>query len=489
MSPFVLLVIGMLIVVVSILAFRWHPFVALITAALVVAFLTPESLLMEAELGKETKEWLRANGEGSEGAMPPEIFAEWSAARASAQTWFVSRVTGAFGKACGGIALVIAMAAIIGKCLLDSGGARRIVDTLLRRFGLQGTPFAFAVSSFTLGIPVFFDTVFYLLMPLGKALRRRTGKDYLLYILTIVAGATMAHSLVPPTPGPLTVAGFFGEEVSIGSMMLGGFVVGLFTVSTGIAFAYWANRRWEIPLREEEGTTDQDAIEAEDPALPPLFFSLLPILLPVVLIGGRTIAEALGFESGIVLFLGDKNIALMISAALAVLLLIRSRYRKEQGSTRAAIQDALASGGVIILVTAAGSGFGAVLKQTGIAGEIGNLFSGSATLMLIPVSYLITALVRTAQGSATVAMITAGGIIGPLALEAELGYSALYLALAIGCGSKPISWANDSGFWVIGRMSGMTPLETFKTVSIMMIVMSLVGLGVVVLGATIFPMV
>jgi GntP family gluconate:H+ symporter len=85
-------------------------------------------------------------------------------------------------------------------------------------------------------------------------------------------------------------------------------------------------------------------------------------------------------------------------------------------------------------------------------------------------------------------MITAGGLIGPLALGADLGYSALYLALAIGCGSKPISWANDSGFWVIGRMSGMTPLETFKTVSVMMILMSLVGLGVVLLGAMLFPM-
>src|SRR5690606_30147836 len=100
----------------------------------------------------------------------------------------------------------------------------------------------------------------------------------------------------------------------------------------------------------------------------------------------------------------------------------------------------------------------------------------SETLLLIPVAYLVTALVRTAQGSATVAMITAGGMVAPLAMETDLSYSALYLALAIGCGSKPISWANDSGFWVIGRMSGMTPMETFKSVSVMMILMSLVGL-------------
>jgi len=344
---------------------------------------------------------------------------------------------------------------------------------------------AFAASSFTLGIPVFFDTVFYLLMPLGKALRRKTGRDYLLYILTIVAGATMAHSLVPPTPGPLTVAAFFGDEVSLGSMMIGGLVVGLFTVSTGILFAYWANRRWEIPLRDDDAATSPDP--SESAPLPSLGFSLLPILLPVALIGGETVFSAAGIESGIVRFLGDKNIALMLAAGAALLLLARSRAAAG-APLRESVQDALASAGTIILVTAAGAAFGSALKDTDIAHDIGNWFGGGGALALIPLAFAVTALVRTAQGSATVAMITAGGMIAPLALQSDLPYSALYLALAIGCGSKPISWANDSGFWVIGRMSGMTPLETFKTVSVMMIVMSLVGLGVILAGATLLPL-
>lgn len=488
MNPLALLLVGMLIVVISILAFRWHPFVALITAALVVAVLTPQELLYEAHLDREAREWYLSSGRAEVGAVPEEFAEDHRAATEKAESWFVSRVTGAFGRACGGIALIIAMAAIIGKCLLDSGGARRIVDFLMGLFGLRGTPFAFAVSSFTLGIPVFFDTVFYLLMPLGKALRRKTGKDYLLYILTIVAGATMAHSLVPPTPGPLTVAGFFGDQVSIGSMMLGGLVVGMFTVSTGIAFAYWVNRRMEIPLRDAKDGVDESAFESEEAPMPPLLLALLPIVLPVVLIGGQTASAALGWENPVIQFLGDKNIALLLAAAVAVYLLVDVRRRGRTLDIREGVQDALASGGVIILVTAAGSGFGAVLKDTGIAIEIGNLFAGKGTLMLIPVAYLVTALVRTAQGSATVAMITAGGMIAPLALESDLSYSALYLALAIGCGSKPISWANDSGFWVIGRMSGMTPLETFRTVSVMMILMSLVGLGIVLLGAILVPL-
>ncbi|MEM6916066.1 MAG: GntP family permease [Verrucomicrobiota bacterium] len=485
MSPFLLLLAGMLIVVIGIIGLRWHPFIALVVAALAVGGLTPSTFLYEAALSPEAREFFIEQG-GSPEEASAKVLGEHVAAEGQAESWFVSRVTKAFGQACGGIALVIAMAAIIGKCLLDSGGARRIVLSLMSALGVQKTPLAFAASSFTLGIPVFFDTVFYLLMPLGKALRRQTGKDYLLYILTIVAGATMAHSLVPPTPGPLTVAGFFGDEVSIGSMMLGGLFVGLFTVSAGIAFAYWANRRWEIPLRDSEGFPELAGEETE--SLPSLGFSLFPILLPVALIGGQTVASSLGFESGLLKFFGDKNIALLLSAGVALGLLASSRWRREKQPLREAVQEALASGGVIILVTAAGSAFGATLKATGIATSIGNLFEGEGTLVLIPVAYAVTALVRTAQGSATVAMITAGGIIAPLASDTSLGYSALYLALAIGCGSKPISWANDSGFWVIGRMSGMTPFETFKSVSVIMIVMSLVGLAVVMLGALLFPL-
>jgi GntP family gluconate:H+ symporter len=325
-------------------------------------------------------------------------------------------------------------------------------------------------------------------MPLGKALRRETGKDYLLYILTIVAGATMAHSLVPPTPGPLTVAGYFGDQVSIGSMMLGGIVVGLVTVSAGIAFAYWANRRWEIPFRESEwASREESSFHLETAPPPSLWLSLFPIILPVVLIGGQTVLEAMERDLPAMRILGDKNIALILSAGAAVFLLIRSK-RQAGGGVKEAVQGALSSGGIIILITAAGSAFGSVLKDTNIAELISNSIEGRQTILLIPIAFLVTALIRSAQGSATVAMITAGGMVGPIALGTELSYSALYLALAIGCGSKPISWANDSGFWVIGRMTGMTPLETFKTVSMMMLVMSLAGLVVLVLGAWILPL-
>ena len=482
-----LLFVGVLIVVIGIIGLKWHPFIALTVASLTVAALTPTELLYRSVLSGEERSALIAADGSRLNPVPREFAAAHASAEKKSGTWFVTRFTAALGEGCGRIALIIAMAAVIGRCLLDSGGAKRIVDSLMRLFGVKGTPFAFAASAFTLGIPVFFDTVFYLLMPLGKAMRKETGKHYLLYILTIVAGATMAHSLVPPTPGPLTVAGFFGDQVSIGSMMLGGIIVGSFTVSVGIAYAYWADRRWEIPLREDPDFGAAKREEREQTSPPSLWLSLLPIILPIVLIGGESILTVAGKSHPAIKFFGDQNIALLISAATAVLLLVRHTPAGE--STREAVQEALASGGTIILITAAGSAFGAVLKDTAIAELISSSVEGSQTLMLIPIAYLVTALIRTAQGSATVAMITAGGMVAPLAVGTELSYSALYLALAIGCGSKPISWANDSGFWVIGRMTGMTPLETFKTVSVMMIIMSLAGLAVILLGAVFLPLV
>src|SRR5690606_3658118 len=203
-----------------------------------------------------------------------------------------NRIAEGFGSTCASIGILIAMAALIGKCLLDRGAADRVVRAALRSLGERGAPAAFMTSGFVLGIPVFFDTVFYLRIPLGKAMRMRTGRNYLLYVLTIVCGATMAHSLVPPTPGPLFVAEQLG--VNLGLMILAGTLVGLITAGVGYLFAVIANRIWELPLREspELSLADlQAAAQIDERNLPPLWLSLLPILLPVVLISGQTILE------------------------------------------------------------------------------------------------------------------------------------------------------------------------------------------------------
>ena len=410
-------------------------------------------------------------------------------ARKSAGETLGKRLAGGFGSTCASIGILIAMASIIGKTLLDSGAADRIVRTMLRWFGEAGAPLAFMVSGFLLGVPVFFDTVFYLMIPLGKAMRLRTGRNYLLYVLTIVCGATMAHSLVPPTPGPLFVAEELG--VNLGVMILGGSLVGLVTATAGYLYARWASAKWELELRETEDFSLADvekSLEVDESRLPPFCLAILPVILPVILIAGLTTLKELPLWSGLdpnvktlLTTLGEKNVAIAIAAVIGLLMLIRQK-KQDLESLAMSVQKSLASAGVIILITAAGGAFGGVLRQTGIATLIEELPTGSPALMCT-LAFLITTAIRTAQGSATVAMITAVGILGGI----ELGAHPVYLALAIGCGSKPIAWMNDSGFWVITRMSGMTEKEGLKYVTPMTATMGVVGLLVVVFGVTVWP--
>ena len=510
MSPLALLFLGLILVLGGILGFRLHAFLALIVAAMVVSAWTPREAIYASNLGRSERGVLFPEvaltspglvpGEARLEGAPAAMVANHLTALKRSTMPFPKRVAEDFGKACGNFAILIALAGIIGKCLLDSGAAQRVVLSLQRTLGEGRAPLAFTTSGFILGIPVFFDTVFFLLMPLGKALHLRTGKNYLLYILAIVAGATMAHSLVPPTPGPLMAASDL--KVDLGLMMAGGMVVGLVAVSGGYGYALWANRRWVIPLRPSADLTEKDleaAAHVEATNLPSLWISLLPILLPVLLIGAGTLASVTQsgpawavtlfspFRSGPLAWVTDNQSALLLSTGIA-LGLVWSRSGRSFEKVADATGTGLVGAGQIILITAAGSAFGAALKSTGLPSVLAGIEAGSA-FFWIPVAYLVTALIRTAQGSATVAMTTAVSIVAPIVAGVALPYHPLYLALAIGCGSKPISWANDSGFWLIGRMSGMTEKETFRTVSVMMIVMSFCGLGAVLLGAWLLPMV
>ncbi len=475
MDPLIILAIAMLVVVGGILVLRLHAFLALIAGALVVGYLTPESALV-------------TYGESKDLSGP--------ALDAFVNTATISRLVDKFGETCGKIGILIAMAAIIGKSLLESGAAERIVRSIVNRFGERQAPAAFTASGFFLGIPVFFDTVFYLLFPIAKAMSLRRPNNYLLYILTISAGATMAHSLVPPTPGPLLVASETG--VSVGTMMVAGIAVGLVSCLAGLLFAIVVNRFLPVPLRESTDTPLEALramVDRDSSTLPPLWLSVLPIVLPVVMIAGNAVLQNVwgDTETGAVTalvavfaHLGNKNIALILAAAIALGTVVW-RQRKERYSIVDSVQAALASGGVIILITAAGGAFGGLLQQTGIGARIEQL-AESHQLSVLPLAFAVTTLVRIAQGSATVAMITAVGIFSGLATPEQLGFHPVYLALAIGCGSKPYPWMNDSGFWVVCKMSQMTEGEVLRSYSVMLALMGVTGLGVVMLAARYYPM-
>lgn len=535
MSPILILLIGMAVVVGSILLLRLHAFLALIAGALVVAALTPSdnrlrfaarssaltftsgpqdrtlivssksplpagtplTLLRHGKLQVRLIVQQQLSADQYLISLPPDVTPapgdlilehhSLAAAQKTASQSLGDTVAEGFGKTCLDIGILIAMAAIVGETLLLSGAAQRIVDSARRLLGDRRTPLAFLISGFILGIPVFFDTVFYLLIPLAKVLRVKSGRDYTLYVLSIVAGATMTHSLVPPTPGPLFVAGAL--NVDLATMILGGLVVGAIASTAGYAYALWANRRWDIPLRPDDPAFTAAPDTSTTTPLPPLWLSLAPILLPVILISAHAFAKPLNITSPTVnkflATVGDKNISLAIAAAIGLLTLAFRGAGQKQ--TAKAVGEALASAGVIILVTSAGGAFGYTLRQTDIADALQQHLP-VAQHTLIPLAFLAAAVIRTAQGSATVAMITSAGIVSPFALSGNLPFHPLYLALAIGCGSKPVMWMNDSGFWIIGKMSGLTESQTLKTATVMMTIMGVVGLAATMLGAWWFPL-
>lgn len=474
MTPLLLLATGIAVVIIGIVLLRLHAALALLLAAITVGVLTPADSIVSYATDKEQTE---------------------EAAQELADTPIGKRIANGFGATCGKIGILVAMAAIIGKCLLDSGGADRIVRASLRLVGEKRAPLAFLGSGFTLGMPVFFDTVFYLMLPLAKVFTARSGKNYLLLVLAIVAGGSMAHSLVPPTPGPLVVAEAF--NVDVGQMMLGGLAVGLFAAAVGFLFATWVNRKTPVPLRDTPDSTLADLksqVDKPDSELPPLWLSILPILLPILLIGGATTADLLIKDpcpcKDVLIILGEKNLALVLAAMTALALLV-SQFGFDKERLSKTFQDALSGGGVVILITASGGAFGAILQQTGIGpwmkGQVDA--AGMSTLGILLLAFGVTALIRFAQGSATVAMMTTAAILSGLADPAVLRCSPLYLALAIGCGSKPLAWMNDSGFWVVCKLSGLTEGETLRTFSVLLTVMGLAGILATCVLAKLFPLV
>lgn len=470
MTALYLLVTGLIIVIGSILVLRLHPILALLLGALAVGFMTPERLL---------RQYAVSNHYGVEET------------RGLLDQTAGERVAIAFGETAEKIGLLIVLASILGKCLLESGAAERIVRTMVSVLGERKTPIAYLVSSFTLGIPIFFDTIFYLMIPLARAMGVRRQKAYALCVMAIIAGGSMAHSLVPPTPGPLFAAGAFG--VSIGFMIVMGTIVGLICAVTGLLYGLWLNRRQNIPLRTTADTSLEDLeawMNKDTSQLPSFLMANLPIALPVLLIAAQAIIGNLniGMPRELVTFFahaGNPVIALFIGTCIA-LYVLSQQYGYRLKELQKPVEKAISSAGTIILITCMGGAFGAMLQQTSIGTWLTGISSGY-TLATLPLAFVVTAVIRTAQGSATVAMITAVGILTVFNTPGALGFHPVYLAIVVGCGSKLFPWMNDSGFWIICKMSGFTEGETIRNFSILLSIMGVTGLAVCMILAKLFP--
>lgn len=478
LDPILIVLAGIAVVLFAIIVLRLHAFVALLLAALVCGLLTPDSHIYDFAVSK-------GMSDAEAQAMSTQLIGK--------------RLAAAFGNTAGRIGILIALASIIGISLMRSGGAERIIRGLLRLVGKKNASLAFLSGSFTLAIPVFFDTVFYLMIPLVKSISIRDPKKFGLYLMTIIAGGVMAHSLVPPTPGPLFVAEEMG--IDLGIMIIGGIVIGAITVICGYFYALWANRRWDLPMRDTPDISAEELRQLADKKqeeLPGLFISLLPILLPILLITGNTILNmTLGADreslspaqEGLLDFfsvLGESNMALFLAAMIAMYILW-DRIR-DIALFKKYVSESIMSAGLIILITSAGGAFGQMLQQTNIGTRVEAL-ADAYQMAILPLAFLITAVVRTAQGSATVAMVTAIGVMSAFSEAAGLSFHPVYLALVIGCGSKVFAWMNDSAFWIITKMAGMEEKETIRFFSFLLLVMAVSGLISIMILAWVFPFV
>ncbi len=480
--PFVVLAVSVAFIIIGISKLRMHAFVALILAAMLAGLMT------------DKKSWDIVQKDGSTKAM-------------SSMLGVVEMVSKGLGDTARDIAISIALAAIIGMCLMESGGADKVVRRFLAFFGEKRAGWALLWSTFILSAPIFFDTMFMLMAPLAMALRMRTGKDYTLYLMAICCGGTVTHSMTVPHPGPVAVVDDL--HLNVGESIIGGLFIGAITCTFGFFVSQWLNRKTEVPLRASSGVSLEDlqGVSAKpESELPSFFWSMTPVILPIVLISLTTVFELAhkgaasgaswgigigehGFNAvrGWVDFIGHKNIALIIGAAISLWVLA-----KQRGFGLKKIEELvgppLETAGMIILITSAGGAFGLALRSAGVGDAVKALAQGYS-LNLILLGWIVAAVVRVAQGSATVAMLTTSSIMAPMLGGSALGCHPVYLFTAIGFGAMFCSWMNDSGFWVVNRLSGMTEKETLRTWSLQLTADSIIGLLVTLTLSKVLPLV
>jgi len=367
----------------------------------------------------------------------------------------VNYVNSGFGVTLGKIGIVIILGVIIGAFLEHSGGAYKLAEVVLKVIGKKRVHEAMAMVGFIVSIPVFADSGFIILDPLNKSLTKRAGLSIAGTATALLLGLMVTHVLVPPTPGPIAAAGIIGADV--GMVMLVGLIIGLLCLVVVIIYCKKMGSKHFI---DPNPNVTDEVIEEKMKDAPSAFKSFLPILIPILLIVGKSIMEfnlVEGQEPTAIIkfvsFIGSPIIALMIGMLFAFLL--PKKWDNEFLATTGWVGKALADASNIILITGAGGIFGTILQNSGIADVLADALSGANLGIWLP--FLLCAAIKTAQGSSTVALITTASIVAPLLVT--MGFTteidkALVVA-AIGAGAMVVSHANDSGFWILTQFAGI----------------------------------
>jgi Gnt-I system low-affinity gluconate transporter len=390
-------------------------------------------------------------------------------------TQVIDSIKNGMGGTLGFVAIVVGLGAILGQILESSGGIERIADSLIRSFGPEKTQWSLGVTGFIVAIPVFFDVAFIILAPLLYGLANRSGRSLLYYAIPLLAGLAITHSFIPPTPGPIAVAELINAD--LGWVILFGALTGIpAMIIAGPWFGQFiANKIFiAVPDAHRNNPITSDA------SSPSFAWVSSIILLPLLLIMLATTVPFILAESSVWLtairFLGHPFVALSIATILA-LLIAHTKCDLDKESLLNIANKGLEPAGIVILITGAGGAFKQVLIDSGVGQMLASVFI-EAQFSVFILGFLIAAITRIAQGSATVAMITGAGLMAPiLELQPVSAPSLGLLVIAISSGATVLSHVNDSGFWLVSRYLGMSETNTLKTWTVMTTLISLVGLA------------
>lgn len=378
----------------------------------------------------------------------------------------VKSVNDGFGGTIGYIGIVILAGAIIGTFLEKSGGAYQLAENILKLVGRKNVPLAMGIIGYIVSIPVFCDSAFVILSPLSRALSRKVKISLATSAIALSLGLYATHTMVPPTPGPVAAAGML--EADLGLVILWGALVSVIALLAGWLFSVkYAARVFIDPAKNHEAT-EVETIKSEAPSA---LKSLIPILLPIILIVLKSVGDiktnpfGQGIVADIIDFIGQPVVALLIGVFFSFLL--PKKLTAEMLSTSGWVGQAVISAATIIIITGCGGAFGKVLQNSGIA-EVVEGYLGDISGISIWLPFILAAALKTAQGSSTVAIITTAGIIAPLlgTLGLETPTAKALTVVAIGAGSMVVSHANDSYFWVVTGLSGMTVKQGYKLLTL-----------------------
>lgn len=389
----------------------------------------------------------------------------------------IQSVKQGMGGTLGFVAVVVGLGAILGQILESSGGIAQFAQSLIQRFGEAKAQWSLGFVGFIVAIPVFFDVAFIILVPLVYSLAQKSGRSLLYYAVPLLAGLAVTHAFIPPTPGPIAVAEILNAD--LGWVIVFGALIGIPSmILAGPLFGRYIAQKIHVspPAHFLAQINTQNANELNHTL--PISLVVTIIALPLILITANTLAPFITSSeqiTAILSFIGHPFVALLLTTLLAMAL--ANRHCQLNKNTLLEIANkGLEPAGIVILITGAGGAFKQLLIDSGVGAALGDMLAASGLPILL-MAFSIAAMTRIAQGSSTVAMITAAGLIAPIASLQTLSPAFLGLmVIAISAGATTFSHVNDSGFWLVSRYLGISEKDTLKSWSVLTTIIALVGL-------------